>query len=166
MTDVHLGKQTIRLGGNFLSAGDSAPEFNLVNTRLKNQSWKNFADKPCVFYSVPSLDTEVCANSASKLEQLAGDIPEYHLLIVSADLPFAIQRFVNDNNIKRSQCLSTFRDDMFAKHYGLLMENGPLAGLLARAVIVTDRQHQVIYSQLVSNIGDEPDYDLLLKNTI
>lgn len=165
MTDVQLGKQTVHLAGKFVSAGDTAPDFNLVNTRLKNQNWKNFSDKPCVIYCVPSLDTEGCANSTRKIEQLARDIPGYQVLVISADLPFAIQRFVTEHEIKHIQCLSTFRDSRFAKHYGLLMENGPLAGLLARAVIITDKQHQVRYSQLVNNIGDEPDYESLLQNT-
>lgn len=164
MATVNLGKQRCNTRGHFPIKGETVADFNLVDSRLKNRSWKDFAGKHSILYIVPSLDTELCANTTLKLEQLASDLPDHHILVASADLPFAMQRFAKENSLKRVNCLSVFRDSRFGERFGVLLEDGPLAGLLARAIMIINPQQDVIYSELVSDVSHEPDFESLLQN--
>ena len=111
-----------------------------------------------VFNIFPSLDTGVCATSVRKFNQLAASLPDTVVVAVSKDLPFAHARFCTTEGIDRVVPASDFRGG-FDRVYGVLMTDGPLAGLLARAVVVVDTDGRIVYSQLVPEIGEEPDYD-------
>jgi thiol peroxidase len=163
MTTVNIGNKAIQLKGQLPELNSEAPPIHLVDSRLKNRNWKNYADQACVIYSVASIETETCANTTKKLDQIAGDMPDYQFLTVSADLPFAQRRFAEDNNLRHVKLLSTFRDHTFGSRYGLEMENGGLAGLLTRSIMIVDTEKKIRYIELVKNISDEPDYQTLIE---
>ncbi|CDG96228.1 thiol peroxidase (fragment) [Xenorhabdus bovienii str. puntauvense] len=110
----------------------------------------------------PSIDTGVCATSVRKFNQLASELDNTVVLCVSADLPFAQSRFCGSEGLSNVVTLSTLRGWKFQEDYGVAISEGPLAGLTARAVVVLDENNQVIYSQLVDEITNEPDYDSAL----
>jgi thiol peroxidase len=107
----------------------------------------------------PSLDTPVCATSLRKFNALAGSMPNTTVLCVSADLPFAAQRFCSSEGLDNLVPASCFRNAAFGETYGVTMVDGPLRGLLARSVVVMDEKGVVIHTELVPDIGHEPDYD-------
>ena len=107
----------------------------------------------------PSLDTGVCAMSVRKFNQLAASLPDTVVLAISKDLPFAHARFCTVEGIENLVPLSDFRHSDFDENYGVLMADGPLQGLLARSVVVIDREGKVVYTELVPEITQEPDYD-------
>ena len=112
---------------------------------------------------MPSLDTSVCATSTRKFNEAAGKLANTVVLVVSADLPFASKRFCTTEGLQNVVPLSLMRGKQFAKDYGVFLEDGPLAGITARAVVVLDANDKVVYSQLVPEIGQEPDYDAALR---
>ena len=162
MANVQLQGKPVALSGDFPAVGDEAVDFRLVNKKLKEASLQNFSGKKKLIYSVPSLDTPVCALTSRKLNELAANFPDLAVLVVSADLPFAMSRFCGSEKLKNLVPLSTFRSDSFAKDYGLLIAEGPLAGLLARALLVLDENNRLIFAQLSDDIADEPDFDAAL----
>ena len=107
----------------------------------------------------PSLDTPVCATSVRKFNQMAAAMDNTAVVCVSMDLPFAGKRFCTTEGIDNVEVASAFRSPTFAQQYGLQIVDGPLAGLLARAVIVIDENQKVIFSDLVEEITNEPDYE-------
>lgn len=142
--------------------GNEAPGFTLVNTKLKETSLADFVDHKKVIYTVPSLDTMVCANTAKKLNELAAEFGNVDFLIVSTDLVFAQQRFCKQNKLKSVTTLSMMRSKAFAEDYGLLLIDGALAGLAARAVFVLDSDNKILHSELVADIASEPDFETAL----
>jgi thioredoxin-dependent peroxiredoxin len=162
MSTTKLSGAPIKLGGTFISEGVVAPDFTLVKGDLSNCTLKDVAGKFVVLNIFPSLDTAVCATSVRKFNKLAAGIENTVVLAISKDLPFAQGRFCTTEGIKNVIPLSDFRNNKFAEDYGVLIENGALAGLLARAVVVIDPSGKVIYSQLVPEITTEPDYDSAL----
>jgi len=159
MTTVTLGGKTINLAGNFPQKGQGAAAFSLVATDLSNKSLKDFAGKRKVLNIVPSLDTPTCATSARKFNERAGSLPNTVVLVISADLPFAMGRFCTLEGLKNVVPLSLMRGRDFLKNYGVEIVDGPLAGVAARAVVVVDESDKVIYAQLVPEIKEEPNYD-------
>jgi thiol peroxidase len=145
------------------AVGDQAPDFNLVAGDLSDITLANYSGKKKLFNIVPSLDTPVCAVSTRKFNEHAKAHPNTVVLIVSADLPFAQGRFCTGEKLANVVPLSTMRSPNFAKDYGVLLQDGPLAGLTARAVVVLDENNKVVYRQLVPEIADEPDYDAALN---
>ncbi len=162
MSNVTLGGHPVTLAGNFPKVGDAAPDFNLVAGSLKDKTLEAFAGKRKVLNIVPSLDTPTCATSTRKFNEAAASLENTQVLVISGDLPFAQGRFCTTEGIKNVFALSAFRDTNFAKNYGVAIVDGPLAGLTARAVVILDENNKVIYTQLVSEIKDEPDYDAAL----
>jgi thiol peroxidase len=158
MATVTLAGNPIHLAGQFPKAGDSAPAFSLVGADLKDTSLKDFAGKRKVLNIVPSLDTPVCATSTRKFNEQAGSLPNTVVLVISADLPFAMKRFCETEGLKNVVSLSTLRGRDFMQNYGVAIEDGPLAGLTARAVVVLDENDKVAYTELVPEIKQEPDY--------
>lgn len=158
MTTVTLGGNPINLAGNFPKVGDSAPDFSLVATDLKNVGLKDFAGKRKVLNIVPSLDTPVCQTSTRKFNESAGSLPNTVVLVIAADLPFAMKRFCETEGLKNVVSLSTMRGREFMSKYGVEIVDGPLAGLTARAVVVLDGNDKVIYTELVPEIKQEPNY--------
>ena len=140
-------------------AGAKAPVFNLVTKDLKEISNKDYKGKRIVLNVFPSLDTPVCAASVRRFNQEAAKLPDVKVICVSMDLPFAEQRFCSANGIENVEAASAFRSPTFGEEYGLQMVDGPLAGLLARAVIVIDENGEIIYRDLVNEITDEPYYE-------
>lgn len=159
MALITLRGNEIHTNGEIPSVGSQAPDFVLVNGELGNVKLENFKGKKKLLNIVPSLDTPVCQTSTRKFNDFARDRKDVVFLTVSADLPFAMGRFCTAEKLENVQPLSMMRSRNFAKDYGVLIEDGPLAGITARAVVVLDQNDKVIYSQLVGEIGEEPDYD-------
>ncbi len=159
MSTTKFKGQPVKIAGEFIKKGAAAPDFSLVKTDLSSLSLKDLKGKRVVLNIFPSLDTGVCASSVRKFNKLAASLHDTVVLAVSKDLPFAHARFCTAEGIENVVPVSDFRDSDFDKKYGVLMEDGPLAGLLARSVVVVDKDGKVIYTELVPEITQEPDYD-------
>ena len=154
----------VTLAGEFVKAGTSAPEFTLVKGDLSNYTLKDGKGKYLILNIFPSMDTGVCATSVRKFNQLAANQPNTVVLAISKDLPFAQGRFCTTEGITNVIPLSDYRyTSDFAEKYGVLMTDGPLAGLLARSVVVIDPEGKVVYTELVPEITQEPNYEAALK---
>jgi thiol peroxidase len=162
MATVTLGGEPIAIGGNFPRPGDSAHSFMLVDKDLKDVSLSSFWGKRKILNIVPSLDTPVCQASARKFNEAVATIPNTIVLTISADLPFAQNRFCGAEGLKHVITLSTLRGRDFHKDYGVMIMDPPLAGLTARAVIVLDENDKVVWSELVPEIKQEPNYEAAL----
>ena len=163
MSTVNFHGNPVRLNGTLPKVGAKSPDFQLTSGALADVSLKDFAGKRKVLNIVPSLDTPTCATSTRKFNELAAKMPNTAILAVSADLPFAAKRFCDMEGITNVAHLSTFRHPEFLSAWGVGLAEGPLAGLTTRAIVVIDANDQVIYSELVAEIGDEPNYDAVLK---
>lgn len=148
--------------GTFVQVGSVAPNFDLVKTDLSTFSLKELKGKNVILNIFPSLDTSVCATSVRKFNQLAAGLPDTVVLAISKDLPFAHARFCTTEGIRNVIPLSDFRRSDFDEVYGLRMIDGPLAGLLARSVVVIGKDGKVKYTELVPEITQEPDYEKAL----
>ncbi len=148
--------------GDLPRVGSRAPDFRLVAGDLKDVSLKDYAGKRKILNIVTSLDTAVCATSTRKFNESAGKLPNTVVLVVSSDLPFASKRFCTAEGFQNVVPLSMMRSRDFAKDYGVLITDGLLAGICARAVVVVDEKDTVVYNQLVPEIGQEPDYESAL----
>jgi thiol peroxidase len=162
MATITLKGNTVHTSGNLPAKGTSVPEFTLVKGDLSNATLSAYGTKKKILNVFPSVDTGTCAMSVRKFNKEAAALSNTVVLNISADLPFAQQRFCGAEGIKNAEALSTFRSS-FAKDYGLMISDGPLAGLCSRAVIVLDEQNRVLFSQQVSEIADEPDYALAIQ---
>jgi thiol peroxidase len=159
LATVTLKGNPVPLAGQLPQKGDSASDFRLVNKDLQNVGLAAFAGKRKVLNIVPSLDTPVCASSTRKFNEQAGSLPNTVVLVISADLPFAMKRFCETEGLKNVVSLSTMRGREFMKSYGVGIEDGPLAGITARAVVIIDENDKVAYTELVPEIKQEPNYD-------
>ncbi len=162
MATITLQGTEIHTSGDLPAVGESAPELNLVDAELNNVSLSTYAGKKKLLSIVPSLDTPVCAISTKKFNDAAKDKSDAVFLMISADLPFAMSRFCTAEGADNVIPLSMMRSRNFAKDYGVLIEDGPLAGITARAVLVLDENDKVIHSELVPEIAQEPDYESAL----
>lgn len=154
----------VTLLGTFVTPGTKAPDFNLVKNDLSEYTLNENKGKYVVLNIFPSLDTGVCAMSVRRFNQMASELPNTKVLCISKDLPFAQSRFCTVEGIENVVPLSDFRNtSSFGETYGVLMKDGPLQGLLARAVVVINPQGEVIYSELVPEITQEPNYEAVLK---
>lgn len=159
MSTITFQGNKIHLSGDLPKVGTQAPDFRLVNSDLKDVSLQDFAGRKKLLNIVPSVDTPVCATSTRKFNEFAKEAGDVVMLTVSADLPFAASRFCGAENVEQIIPLSMMRSRKFAEDYGVLIEDGPLEGLAARAVVVLDQNDKVIYTELVPEISQEPDYD-------
>lgn len=162
MAIVTLRGTETHTNGELPKVGDVAPDFSLVDSALKNVSLATYKGSKKLLNIVPSLDTPTCATSTKKFNDAAKQKPDAVLLMISADLPFAMSRFCKAESTNNIITLSMMRSRKFAKDYGVLIEDGPLAGITTRAVVVIDENDKVIHSELVSEIAEEPDYDAAL----
>lgn len=162
MATVTFKGNSIRLSGELPAVGSKAPDFRLTTSDLSEVSLADLRGRKKILNIVPSLDTPTCATSTRKFNQRAGERPDTAILAISADLPFAQKRFCDAEGISNVKPLSMMRDKQFARDYGVLIEEGPLAGLTARAVVVLDADDTVLYTQLVPELANEPDYDAVL----
>jgi len=164
MSNVTVGGNPIQVEGRFPAPGDQAPDFTLVAGDLSDVSLGSFAGKRKLLNIVPSLDTQTCAVSTRKFNERASQLNNTAVLVISADLPFAAKRFCTLEGLDKVQHLSTLRGGKeFMRDYGVAIAGGPMAGLAARGVVVLDENNRVLYSQLVPEIKDEPDYEAALK---
>lgn len=162
MATVTLRGTPLTTNGELPAAGAKAPDFKLTSGELKDLSLADFKGKRKVLNIVPSLDTPTCATSTRKFNEKASQMANAVVLVVSADLPFAAKRFCTAEGLASVVPLSMMRSKNFAKDYGVLIQDGPLAGIAARAVVVLDENDKVIHRQLVPEIAQEPDYDAAL----
>jgi thiol peroxidase len=164
MAKITLKGNPINTNGNLPAVGKIAPDFKLVNRDLQDMTLADFAGKRKILNIVPSLDTSVCATSTRKFNEKASALNNAVVLVISADLPFAMKRFCETEGIKNVISLSMMRSHDFAKDYGVLIQDGPLAGIAARAVVVLDEKNKVLHTQLVPEIATEPDYEKALQS--
>jgi len=163
MAKITLKGNEIDTVGSLPEVGTKAPEFTAVGTDLSEVNLSNYAGKSVVLNIFPSIDTGVCAASTRRFNSEAGKADNTVVLCVSADLPFAHGRFCEAEGLKDVVPVSVFRSADFGTSYGQTISNGPLAGLLARAVVVIDEKGIIKYVEQVPEITQEPDYDSALK---
>lgn len=164
MATITLQGNTLHTSGELPGIGSHAPDFVLVGADLKDVTLADFKGRRILMNIFPSLDTPTCAQSTRRFNEAAGRLTDSVLLMISADLPFAMSRFCTAEGIDHVRTLSMMRSRNFAKDYGVLITDGPLAGITARAVVVTDETARVVHTELVSEIANEPDYDAALKS--
>jgi thiol peroxidase len=162
MAKITLAGNPINTSGELPKVGSRAPDFKLTDADLNDLSLGSFKGKKKLLNIVPSLDTPVCATSTRKFNEHAAKYPNTVMLIVSADLPFAMKRFCTAESTDKVKTLSMMRDRHFAKDYGVLITDGPLAGITARAIVVLDENDNVKHAELVPEIKQEPNYDAAL----
>ncbi len=159
MATITFKGKKVTTCGELPAIGSSAPDFLLTKTDLSDVSLGDFAGDILVLNIFPSIDTPVCAASVRRFNVEAARLDKCKVLCASLDLPFAHNRFCVAEGIEKVISVSELRNRDFGNNYGLRMVDGPLAGLLARAVIVVDVAGKVAYRQLVPEIGNEPDYE-------
>jgi thioredoxin-dependent peroxiredoxin len=162
MANITHGGNPIHTSGELPRVGSRAPDFVLTGVDLKDVSLQTYAGKRKILNIVPSLDTPVCATSTRKFNEQAGKLPNAVVLVISADLPFASKRFCTTEGLQNVVPLSLMRSREFAQSYGILITDGALAGVTGRAVVVLDEKDNVVHSQLVPEIKQEPDYEAAL----
>ncbi|MGI9162165.1 MAG: thiol peroxidase [Mycobacterium sp.] len=160
MAQITLRGNPINTVGDLPAVGSSAPAFALTGTDLGTVSLAQFSGKPVLLNIFPSVDTPVCASSVRKFNEQAA-ARGLTVLCVSKDLPFALSRFCGAEGIENVISASAFRDS-FGEDYGVTITDGPMAGLLGRAVVVIGADGKVAYTELVGEIAQEPDYDAAL----
>ena len=158
MATTAFKQNPVRTAGELPTVGSAAPAFELVGTDLSAVTVGDFAGRRVVLNIFPSVDTGVCAQSVRQFNELAAGLANTAVVCVSKDLPFALGRFCGAEGIDNVVAASAFRSS-FGEDFGLTQAEGPLAGLLARAVVVLDADGTVLYTQLVPEITTEPDYD-------
>lgn len=162
MASLTFKGSPISTSGELPSVGQKAPDFSLVAKDLSNISLSSLTGKKVIFNIFPSIDTPVCALQLKNFNELVSNLDNTSLLFSSLDLPFAFNRFCAAENIENAITTSDFKHQSLATAYGVKMIDGPLAGLYARAVIILNENHEVIYSELVSEVTDEPNYQAAL----
>ena len=159
MAKITLQGNEITTNGELPAVGAAAQEFKLTTKYLEDKGLADFKVKKELLNIVPSLDTGVCATSTKKFNEQLGGRNDVEVLVISADLPFAMGRFCEAEGTNQVTTLSMMRSRNFAKDYGVLIQDGPLAGITARAVVVIDENDKVAYTELVPEITQEPNYD-------
>lgn len=162
MANITLRSNPVTTFGELPKIGTTLPSFVLVGQDLLEKTLNDYEGKRKVLNIFPSIDTGICAMSTRKFNEVAGSLENTVVINISKDLPFALKRFCGAENIQNAEALSDFRGTL-GTDYGVLMIDSPMKGLLSRAVIVTDENNQVIYTEQVSEITHEPDYDKALN---
>jgi thiol peroxidase len=163
MSTITLRGKEIHTAGELPRVGSKAPDFTLTDKDLRDVGLSEWTGRKKLLSIFPSIDTPVCALSTKKFNEYARDHEDTVMLMISADLPFALGRFCNNERLANVVSLSSMRDRDFSEDYGVLIEDGPFAGLMARAIVVLDENDTVVHSELVPEIGQEPDYAAALK---
>ncbi len=161
MATITLQGNPFETVGNLPAVGAEAPAFTLIKTDLSEVGLGDFAGKTVILNIYPSVDTGICAASTRRFNEVASSNPDVAVLCISADLPFAHGRFCGAEGLENVVSLSTFRNPEFGTAYGVTIANGPLAGLMSRAVVVL-KDGKVAYTEQVPEIVQEPDYDAAL----
>ncbi|MDU1904078.1 MAG: thiol peroxidase [Dysgonomonas sp.] len=166
MAKITFKGSEINTIGNLPAKSTQAPEFKLVSKDLADIALSDYRGKNVILNIFPSLDTGVCAASVRKFNNEASKLNNTVILAVSADLPFAAGRFCSVEGIENVHPTSVFRNADFGKDYGVLMTDGPLKGLLARAVVVIDPKGYISYTELVPEVTVEPDYQAAINSIV
>ena len=164
MAEITLQGNKINTNGDVPKVGSAAPDFVLVDSDLNDISLSNYDGKNIILNIIPSLDTPVCQKSTKIFNEKASSLSDIVVLAVSADLPFAMKRFCSAESIESVKPMSMMRSRNFAKDYGVLLVDGPLSGITARAVVVIDKDKKIIHSELVQEIANEPNYEAALNS--
>jgi thiol peroxidase len=162
MTTVTRRGEPVEINGELPKVGSVAPAFKLVGGDLSDVTLETFAGKRKVLNIFPSVDTPTCATSVRKFNAQANDLNNAVVLCISADLPFAQARFCGAEGLENVKNLSTMRGAEFMQNYGVAIAQGPMVGLTTRAVVVLDENNNVLHSELVAEIGSEPNYEAAL----
>jgi thiol peroxidase len=158
MATITLRGNTIHTSGELPKVGEKAPDFKLTGGDLKDVTLQTYAGKKKILNIVPSLDTPVCATSTRRFNEEGSKLPNAVVLVISNDLPFAQKRFCTTEGLANVVALSELRTRDFGDAYGARITDGPLAGVLSRAVVVVDEHDKVVYTEQVPEIAQEPDY--------
>lgn len=158
MAETKLGGNPVKTSGELPAVGSQAPDFTLTKTDLSDVSLSEYAGKKVILNIFPSIDTDVCAASVRKFNSEAAGVDGAVVLAISKDLPFAHNRFCGAEGIDNVISLSELRNSDFGSAYGVRLQDGPLAGLFARSIVVLDEAGKVVHNQLVPEIKEEPDY--------
>jgi thiol peroxidase len=162
METIYLREKQLHTCGNLPEIGSDAPNFIATRLDLSTCSLEDFKNQAILINVYPSIDTKVCFDSVKKFHDAALQKHDIKILCISMDLPFALNRIVSGEHLEKLTFLSDFRNREFGDLFGLTITDGPLAGLLARAVIVLDSNHRTIYQELVSDISNPPNYQAAL----
>lgn len=162
MSQITLHGNPINTTGNLPVISSTAPSFDLVDSTLASRTLSDYTSKTIVLNIFPSLDTGTCAASVRRFNEIASKLTDVVVLCISKDLPFAHNRFCEVENLRNVVSLSDFRSDKFGTDYGVTIVDGPLRGLLARSIVVI-QDGKVIYTELVSETANEPNYGSVLS---
>jgi thiol peroxidase len=162
MAQVTFKGTPVNTTGELPAVGQAAPDFTLTKTDMSDVSLSDYKGKKLVLNIFPSIDTPVCATSVRRFNDEAGKLENTEVLCISRDMPFALARFCGAEGLESVISASELRSDDFGKNYGVRIIDSALAGLFARAIVVIDEEGKVIYTQLVSEIAEEPDYQKAL----
>lgn len=162
MAQTAFGGSPVNTSGDLPTPGASLPSFTLTGANLQDFSNSDVAGKRVIFNIFPSVDTPVCASSVRKFNELASSLENTVVYCVSADLPFAQSRFCGSEGLTNVQNASSFRGG-FGEAFGVQLNEGAFNGLLARAVVVADESGKVLHTELVPEIGQEPNYDAAIS---
>lgn len=164
MAEITLGGSPVKTLGNLPNIGSKAPDFKLSSLNLSIKNLSDFAGKNIVLNIFPSVDTDTCAQSVREFNKKASEKENTVVLCISRDLPFAQARFCGAEGIKNVEMLSDFDSGKFGKDYNLEFSDGAFKGLHSRVVIVIDTNGIIKYTEQVSEVADEPNYDSALKS--
>ena len=164
MAEFKLQGNTFNTVGDLPEVGAAAPDFSLTRTDLTEITLGDLKGQRIVLNVFPSLDTDVCAASVRRFNEVAQGMEDTYVLCASMDLPFAHKRFCGAEGLEAVVSVSDFRTGAFGEAYGVKIVDGPLAGLLARSVLIIDESGKVIYTELVPETAQEPDYDAALAH--
>ena len=163
MATITLGGNPIHTNGELPQIGSKALAFTLVKTDLGNASLADFTGSRIVLNIFPSIDTGTCATSVRKFNEKASGLTNTKVICISRDLPFAQKRFCGAEGLENVINLSDFKEGSFGKNYELEITDGPLAGLHSRVIIVIDENGSILYTEQVSEIANEPNYEAALS---
>lgn len=163
MAEIMLKGNPIHTAGDIPETGSQAPDFALTKTDLSDVKLSDLKGKRVILNIFPSIDTDVCATSVRKFNEAVSQLDNTEVLCASLDLPFAHNRFCGAEGIERVSSVSELRNRDFGNDYGVRIIDGPLAGLLSRAVIVIDENGKIVYSEQVPEIAQEPDYQSAIE---
>lgn len=162
MTMITLNGSPLHTVGKLPPLGSKAPNFIVTKLDLGEISLKDYLGKRIILNVFPSLDTPTCASTMRRFDEIAEKLPGVLILCISADLPFAQKRFCAAEHLDNIQPASVFRHSNFGTDYGITITDGPLTGLLSRAVIIIDEEGKIIYSEQVKELSDEPNYQAII----
>ncbi len=162
MQKITRAGEPMDVAGTLPAPGQTAPLMTLTNADLEDVTLDTYSGKRKVLNIIPSVDTPTCAVSTRRVNELASELDDTVVLVVSADLPFAAKRFCGAEGLDNVETLSTFRHREFQEAWGVALANSAMEGLCARAVVVLDADNRVLHSELVSELKNEPDYEAAL----